>query len=113
AIQLALGKQAGESSQSGVFQTLARQPLGRFLLIVAVVGLAAMALWQLLLAAVAHYGDRHRTLERLASLGRTIIFAALAWTAFKVVVGVPPTSAQQQQHATAGVLGKPFGQFLG
>jgi Domain of Unknown Function (DUF1206) len=112
AVQLALGKLTGESSQSGAFQTLARQPFGRFLLILVTVGLAAMALWQLLLAAVGHYAEKHRTLERLASLGRTIIYAALAWTSYKVLAGAPTSSAQQQQQATAGVMAHPFGQFL-
>jgi len=112
AIQLALGRQPGESSQSGAFQTLARQPFGRFVLIVVVIGLAAMAIWQLLLAVAGHQGERHRNLERAASLGRTILYTALAWTAYKVVAGVPASSAQQQQQATAGVMGKPFGQFL-
>jgi Domain of Unknown Function (DUF1206) len=112
AIQLALGKQAGQSDQSGAFQTLARQPFGRFLMIVVVIGLAAMAVWQLLLAAVGHYGERHRNLERLASAGRTVLYAALAWTAYRVVAGVPANSAQQQQQATAGALAKPFGQFI-
>ena len=112
AVQLALGRPAGENSQSGAFQTLVRQPFGRFLLILVTVGLAAMAIWQLLLAAVGHVAERHRNLERLASLGRTIIYAALAWTSYKIVVGAPTSSAQQQQRATAGVLAHPFGQFL-
>ncbi len=112
AIQLALGKPTGESDQAGAFRTLAGQPFGRFLLIVVTIGLAAMAIWQLLLAAAGHQAERHRTLERLASLGRTIIYAALAWTSYMVVAGVPASSAQQQQQATAGVMAHSFGQFL-
>jgi hypothetical protein len=112
AIQLALGKPTTESDQAGAFRTLAHQPFGRFLLVVVSVGLAAMALWQLLLAAAGHQGERHRNLERLASLGRTIIYAALAWTAYRIVAGVPTSNAQQQQQATAGVMAHPFGQFV-
>ncbi len=114
AIQLALGKPAGDSDQAGAFRTLAGQPFGRFLLIVVVVGLSAMALWQLLLAAVGHRAEQGmaRTGERLASAGRTVIYAALAWTAFRVVTDVPTSSAQQQQSATAGVMAHPWGQFL-
>jgi hypothetical protein len=114
AIQLVLGKPAGESDQAGAFHTLARQPFGRFLLIVVTVGLAAMALWQLLLAAVGHRDEtgRSRTAERLASAGRTVFYLALAWTAYRVVTGVPTSSAQQSQNATAGVMAHPFGQFL-
>ncbi|OLB78147.1 MAG: hypothetical protein AUI14_14355 [Actinobacteria bacterium 13_2_20CM_2_71_6] len=114
AIQIALGRPTGESDQSGAFQTLAGQPFGRFLLIVVVVGLAAMAVWQLLLAAVGHQAERgmSRTAERLASLGRTVIYAALSWTAYGVLTGAPTSSAQQQQSATAGILAHPSGRFL-
>jgi hypothetical protein len=114
AVQLALGKAPGESDQSGAFQTLARQPFGRVVLIVVVIGLTAMTLWQLLLAAVGHQSERGkaRTFERIASLARAVVYAALAWTAYKVVVGVPTSSAQQQERATAGVMAHPFGQVL-
>jgi uncharacterized protein DUF1206 len=114
AIQLTLGRQTGESDQAGAFRTLAGQPFGRFLLIVVIVGLAAMALWQALLAAVGHRGfhGRRRVFERLASLGRTIVYAALAWTAYRVVAGTPTSSAVQQQQATAGVMAHPFGRTL-
>jgi hypothetical protein len=53
-----------------------------------------------------------RTFERIASVGRAIVYAALAWTAFKVVIGTPTSNAQQQQSATAGVLAHPTGRIL-
>ncbi len=114
AVQLTLGRTTGDSDQGGAFRTLAGEPFGRFLLIVVVVGLAAMALWQLLLAAVGHRGwpQRRRTFERLASAGRTVVYAALAWTAYRVVAGNPTSSAQQQQQATAGVMAHSFGRLL-
>jgi hypothetical protein len=114
AVQLALGRPAGDSDQAGAFRTLAGQPFGRFLLIVVTVGLAAMAVWQLLLAAVGHQVEQGlwRTAERLASLGRTIVYTALAWTSYRVLTGTPTSSAQQQQSATAGVMSHPFGRFL-
>jgi hypothetical protein len=114
ALQLALGKATGESDQAGAFRTLAGQPFGRFLLIVVAVGLAAMAVWQLLLGAVGHREQRGmaRTAERAASLARAVVYAALAWTAYRVVVGVPTSSAQQQQTTTAGIMAQPFGRFL-
>src|SRR5947207_2983724 len=114
AVQIALGRPHDEGSQSGAFRTLAGQPFGRFLLIVVAVGLAAMALWQLVLAAVGHREERGRarTFERLASLGRVVVYTALAWTAVRVVAGTPTSSAQQQQSATAGVLAHPSGRLL-
>jgi len=114
AIQLVIGHQGGETDQSGAFQTLVGQPFGRFLLIVVVVGLAAMSVWQLLLAAIGHQAEqgKARVFERVASLCRTIVYAALAWTAYKVVVGVPTSNAQQQQDTTAGFLAHPAGRIL-
>jgi hypothetical protein len=112
ALQIALGHPTGEGSQSGAFSLLARQPLGHALLIIIAVGLFAMALWQLLEAAVGHRQDKHRTLERIVSVGRTVIYAALAVTALKVASGAPTSSASQQQNATAGMLAHPAGRAL-
>jgi lysylphosphatidylglycerol synthetase-like protein (DUF2156 family) len=114
AVQLVVGHQSGETSQSGAFAALVQQPFGRFLLIVIAVGLAAMAVWQLLLAAVGHRAEtgRSRTFERVVSIGRTVIYAFLAWTAYRILAGTPTSSAQQQQDATAGLLTHSAGQFL-
>jgi hypothetical protein len=114
ALQIALGHAPESGDQSGAFQLLAQQPGGEALLIVLVVGLAAMALWQALLAAVGHRTEtgRDRVLERVASGVRAVIYAFLAWTAAKVVAGVPTSSGASQQHATAGVLGSPAGRWL-
>jgi hypothetical protein len=113
ALQIALGRPSGEGNQSGAFQTLASQPFGKLLMVAITVGLVAMAIWQLMLAAVGHQAERgfSRTFERLASLGRTVIYAALAWTSFGVLTGRGTSSAQQQQSATAGILAHPSGRF--
>jgi hypothetical protein len=81
---------------------------------VTVLGLAAMAVWQLLLAFIGHREERgfSRTAERLASAARTVIYAGLAWTAYKVVVGSPTSNAEQTQQATAGVMAHPAGRWL-
>lgn len=114
AVEIALGHARQEGSQSGAFRTLAGQPFGRFLLIVVTVGLAAMALWQLLLAAVGHRDVRGgaRTFERVASVSRTVVYAVLAWTSGRMIAGSPTSSAEQQQQATAGVLAHPAGRWL-
>jgi hypothetical protein len=114
AVQIALGRSAAEGDQAGAFRYVAGQPFGRFLLIVTVIGLAAMALWQLLLALIGHREERGfaRIAERLASACRTVIYAALAWTAYRVVAGTPTSNAEQAQQATAGIMAKPYGPFL-
>lgn len=114
AVQIALGRAGTEGNQSGAFRTLAAQPFGRFILIFSIVGLCAMAIWQLLLAAVGHQNKRgaSRTFERVASAGRVVIYTALAYTAAQVVSGTSTSSAAQQQKATVGVMADPAGVWL-
>jgi hypothetical protein len=113
-LQILLGHGTSDSGQVGAFRTVAAQPLGRFLLIVTIVGLFAMAVWQLLLAAVGHQNEQgwHRPAERLLSLGRVVIYTALALTAWQVLKGTAKTSAGQQRDFTANLLAKPYGQVL-
>lgn len=114
AVQIATGRPAAEGDQSGAFHLLAGQPLGRFLVWAIALGLVAMAAWQLLEAAVGHGDDRgqRRVVERTVSVGRTVFYGALAWTAFAVVSGAPASNADQQARATAGVFGWPSGPWL-
>jgi hypothetical protein len=113
-LQILLGRGGSDNGQTGAFRTVAAQPLGRFLLIVTIAGLLAMALWQLLLAAIGHQNEQgwHRPAERLASLGRVVIYTGLAWTALQVLKGSTKSSASQQRDFTASLLSKPFGQVL-
>jgi hypothetical protein len=73
-----------------------------------------MALWQLLLAAAGHqeYHGRRRTLERVASVGRVIVYGFLCWTAVNVLQGSAQSSASSQQKTTAGILAHPAGQVF-
>jgi hypothetical protein len=114
AVQIALGHPTAEGDQAGAFRYLAEQPFGRFLLMVTIIGLGAMAAWQLLLAFIGHREERgfSRTAERVASAARTVVYAALAWTAYKVVVGTPTSNAEQTQRATAGIMARPAGLWL-
>lgn len=114
AIQIAFGGASTEGSQSGAFKKVAEQPFGEVVLIVMVVGLAGLAIWQALLAAVGHRNQRGkaRVFERVASGARAVIYVALAFTAGKVVAGAPASSAGSQQNATQGVMAKPAGVWL-
>jgi Domain of Unknown Function (DUF1206) len=114
ALQVAVHRSGTSADQVGAFQLLDRQPAGRALLIVIAVGLGAMALWQLLLAAVGHTTDRgrRRTFERISSLARVVVYAFLLWTDIRVLQGTATSSSSSQEHATAGVLTHPAGQWL-
>jgi hypothetical protein len=107
ALRIALGRPSGSGDQSGAFELLGRQPAGKALLVVIVVGLVAMAVWQLLLAIVGYQAS-----ERLLSLARAVLYGFLAWTGYRVVSGRPTSSSQQQSDVTAGVLKHPAGRWL-
>jgi Domain of Unknown Function (DUF1206) len=114
AVEIAVGRSSQEGDQSGAFALLAKQPGGTALLVLVVVGMAGLTIWQLLLALVGHT-DRQgarRVVERLASAGRAVIYAALAVSAARVAAGSGKSSASEQSGATAGVLGMTGGQFL-
>lgn len=112
--QIATGDAAPTGDQSGALKTLTGQPAGRLVVIATCVGLSAMALWQLLEAAVGHRTEhgRHRTVERLASAARTAFYAYLSVTAYKVVKGGEPSSADTQQSTTAELMSSGGGRTL-
>jgi hypothetical protein len=114
AVQIAANRGARGADQAGAFRLIRHQPLGTALLIVIAVGLAAMAVWQLLLAAFGHrqYQGKRRIFERIASGGRVVAYVFLCWTAVKVLRGSSTSSAATQQRATAGILAHPAGQWL-
>jgi Domain of Unknown Function (DUF1206) len=114
AVQIAVQHSAGEADQVGAFQLLRRQPAGRTLLVIIAIGLGAMALWQLLLAAVGHtsYPHRRRILERLASAGRVIVYGFLLWTDIQVLRGTAQPATQSQQSAASGMLAHSAGRTL-
>jgi hypothetical protein len=114
ALQLAFGNAPAAGDQTGAFATLLRQPAGRTILIVIAVGLAAMAIWQGIEAAVGHRAEqgKRRVFERIASGGRAVIYAALAYKALTMATGSAKSAADQQQEATGTILAQPGGQLL-
>jgi len=114
AVQIAFGRPAPEGDQSGALATLAAQPMGRLSVIAIAIGLAAMALWQMLEALVGHRGERGgvRTAERLLSVGRTLVYAYFAVTAVKVVQNAGASSADSQQALATRLLASGGGRVV-
>jgi hypothetical protein len=114
AVQIAVGHSSNETDQSGAFQLLVREPFGRPLVWIIVVGLAGMALWQLLAVATGYQNERgkRKVVERIGAAARAVIYAALAWDAGKVAAGNPTSSAGEQRQTTAGVLAHTSGRVL-
>jgi Domain of Unknown Function (DUF1206) len=113
-VQLAWGGASAEGDQSGAMLTLAKQPLGAFLVIAIGLGLAAMALWQALEALVGHHAARgaERVVEKVASAGRAAVYTYFAYTAYKVFKGASASSADSQQKASEGLMASTGGRWV-
>ncbi len=114
ALQIALGHSPASGDQAGAFATVAKGPGGKFLVVLIAIALAALALWQLFEAAMGHteLSGRRRTLERVGSGFRTVIYAALAWTSARTGMSGPQSSGNQQQSTTAHLMASGGGRFL-
>jgi len=120
AASIALGRAGQPADKQGAVQSLAGSPLGTFLLVGLVGGLAGLGLWQ---AAEALWGrrdegnDAKRTAKRAASAGKAVLYLALAASAASVLVsGKDEESggggAPQESAWTARVLELPAGRIL-
>jgi len=114
ALELALGSGGKATNQQGALATIARQPFGLVLLVIVAIGLAGYAFWRLVSAAV---GPRDSSddgvRERVPAAASGIVYAALCFTAVKILFGDHATSAgSNPKHAAAGVLAWPAGPVL-
>ena len=114
ALKLALGSGGKTTSQQGALATIAREPFGAALLIVVAIGLAGYAVWRLVCAAVGPRDSADDGVsERVPALASGIVYAALCFTAVRILFGGHATSgASSPKHTTAGVLGWPGGPVL-
>lgn len=114
ALKLALGSGGKTTSQQGALETIARQPFGGVLLVVVAIGVAGYAVWRLVSAAVGPRDSADDGVqERVPALVSGIVYAALCFTALKILFGAHATSGvSNPKHATAGVLGWPGGPVL-
>jgi Domain of Unknown Function (DUF1206) len=114
ALKLALGSGGKTTSQQGALATIAHEPFGAVLLVIVAIGLAGYAFWRLVSAAVGPRDSSDDGLrERVPAAASGIVYAALCFTALKILFGGHATSAASNpKHATAGVLGWPAGPVL-
>jgi hypothetical protein len=114
AFEVALGSGGKATNQQGALATIGRQPFGRVLLVIVAIGLAGYAFWRLVSAAVGPRDSSDDGLrERVPAAASGIVYAALCFTALKILFGGHATSgASNPKHATAGVLGWPGGPVL-
>jgi len=123
AIQFARGDTGSqEVNQTGAFEKVAEQPFGKVLLVVLVGGLAALALWRFVQAALGDPVEGDEAKDRAKFAGKGIIYTSLTITAAKVAAdawsGGPKDTAasnagdQQQQKTTSTLFDLPGGRFL-
>jgi len=115
AFQIAWGASTQESPDLiGALRSLRDQPLGGVLLWIAVVGFAALALWQASEAVVGHR-DREgfeRLRMRVASSGKAVLHAAIGFTAISISLGLGTSDEQSKEDAISGVMAWPGGTVI-
>jgi hypothetical protein len=115
ALQIAWSS-GGDASSGGALRKLAEQPFGRTMLWITVVGLAALALWQLGTAVWGYAGEdgAKRVRKRAGAAGRVVVYVALAVSAAKVAGGSGSGGSgdSQEEGLTADLLGAPAGRVL-
>src|SRR5947199_140102 len=125
AVQLALGRPAGEHSQSGAFPPLVRHPFGQFL--VAVAGLAILALG----VGLAIYGAKRmferrlmtyrmneatrqsaRRLGQFGYIAKGVAFAIVGLLLADAALSNNPAKSRGLDTALRTLIAQPFGQWL-
>lgn len=117
AVQIAWsGRGAGqEASQKGALAEMAQQPFGLVLLWITVVGLFALAVWQVIEAIWGHR-DRpaglKRIRKRLGSVGRAISYTVIAFAAIATVRGDAGSGNSSEEGWSARLMSVTFGRLL-
>ena len=114
ALQVAFGGGSKDADQNGALASLAGNSLGKVALWISVVGFVGLALWQVADAIVGHPGDDKEAWGgRAKAAGKTVVYLALAWSAFGFARGKSGgSSSKQSVDFTASLLEKPGGRVL-
>jgi hypothetical protein len=114
ALALARGTGNSTASQKGAIASVARQPYGRVLLVVLVVGLIAHALWRLALAIRGEPGseDKGSLAKRIGNLWRAGVYVSFTVVAIHILTRTASSGGENPKKSTAVVLGWPGGRWL-
>ena len=108
-LSLAWGSSTTSADQSGALAMLADTGVGRVLLWVLVASFAGLGSWQAT-AAVAGKQGRDAA-ARGKGAAKTILYAALAWSAFGFARGSGGSSSQRTSDVTASLMSAPGGRL--
>jgi hypothetical protein len=115
AAQLAVGLGGKTTDTRGALQTIVIQPFGKFLLSLVAVGLMGYVLWRFFQAIkdTERHGNSAKGIVQRLSYGMSgLIYAGLALSAVRIVLGTGGGRGNSTQAGTAHLLAQPFGQWL-
>jgi hypothetical protein len=114
ALEVAFGHSRQQADKNGALHEIGATPVGSLLLWLLGAGCIGMALWQLSDAVYGSPGSGERKGERLAALGRVVIYSVLAYGVLDYALGIgePRSSDKQSVDLTATLLKYPGGQAL-
>ncbi|GAA2945056.1 DUF1206 domain-containing protein [Microbacterium luteolum] len=112
AISIATGG-GGEADQGGAMQQIQRSPAGVVLLWIIVLGLVALAIWQIAEAVLDRDPDAKKKWgHRIKFLGTAAAYVAIAGTALVYALGGQSQSSDSSQSFSARLLAAPAGVAL-
>jgi hypothetical protein len=113
ALQIAFGS-SGTADQSGALETIGAQTGGKFLLVLIIIGMVAMAIWQAFEAAIGQSGiqDRSAMAERVVSGCRAALYLYLAYLGYQVLSGANASQGDMQQSKTSSMMDGAGGRWL-
>lgn len=113
ALQLAWSGGGKQADQAGALGALAGNGAGRAVLWLGVVGFVGLAIWQLTEALFSSRGEgKEKVADKVTSVAKTIVYAALAFTTLKFARGGSSSSSGQSQDFTASLLKQSGGRIL-
>ncbi|MEU1971092.1 DUF1206 domain-containing protein [Microbacterium sp. NPDC019599] len=112
AVSVAVGG-GGEADQGGAMEQIRKAPAGVFLLWFIVIGLLALAVWQVTEAILERNPDSKKKWGyRVKYVGTALIYLAIAGTALVYALGGQSDSSESTQTFSARLMAAPGGIFL-
>jgi hypothetical protein len=113
AISVATGSGGGEADQSGALNQLAKTPGGTVVLWSIIIGMSALALWQVLeVLLTRRKDDKRKWAHRIVELGKGAAYVFIAVTAFTFARGSHTSTQDSIQQLSGALLGAPGGIIL-
>lgn len=113
AISIAVGGGGEDADQGGALQQIQQNPGGVFLLWLIVLGLVALAIWQIAEAVIERDPDTKKKWgHRIKFLGTAAAYLAIAGTALVYALGGQSQSSESSQSFSARLLAAPAGVAL-